>query len=60
MKIRRRAWWLFVCSAIYVIAGFYDICTSSSNHLVLIQLIWIVIISTPLWIPPLGNIIFKD
>lgn len=59
MSISRNAWWLIGCNTIYVLVAFYDVTVYNSMHLVWIQMLWVIIMSTPLWIKPLKSYIFN-
>jgi len=49
-------WWLVITSAIYLIAAIYDLLIyHENNHLVPIQLVWITIMSLPLFATPLAR-----
>jgi hypothetical protein len=47
--------WLIVVTIIYLIAEIYDGFIYHSLHLFPIQMVWIIILSLPLWIKPIAQ-----
>lgn len=47
--------WLFWVSLIYFLVGFYAVFVLQYKHLEYIQMVYVLIISLPLWIPPLAR-----
>lgn len=61
MKIKMSgAWWLVICSTIYMIAegiAIFGYHQTGHNSLTVtyIQMVWMFVMSLPLWIPPLSR-----
>lgn len=47
--------WLFVTSFIYFVVGMIDLFVYNFAKTEYIQIVWIVVVSLPLWIPPLAR-----
>ena len=49
--------WLFWWSFVYFTAGMYDVFFAKVDWFPLIQMAWVVIISLPLYVPPLARLL---
>jgi hypothetical protein len=52
---REGGYWLFYCTFIYFWIAMYSVFVEPVAKLEYIQLIWILVSSLPLWIPPLAR-----
>ena len=47
--------WLFYWTILYLLVAFYSIFVASVAEIEYIQMVWILVCSLPLWIPPLAR-----
>lgn len=65
MSIPRKAWWLICWCVVHVLSVLtYALLTDNTikdvdNAISVLQIPWIFFMSTPLWIKPLGNWVFR-
>ena len=57
MKLFKRSGgnWLFWISVIYLLVGIYAVFVLQYKHLEFIQMAYALVLSLPLWIPPLAR-----
>ena len=52
---RNAGTYLFYCSAIYFFVAMYAVFVEPTFRLEYVQVVWLVVCSLPLWIPPLAR-----